>query len=110
VTLPDTDAKGHKLLPQTELSALAINDVALSFWPGEPFGMIATALRRESPFGRTVLVANTDDFKYYFAFEKEYGRYVWEQYGAGPTIYPPSAGDQLYAVALSQMKALKDST
>ena len=47
-------------------------------------GLIATALQRESPFDRTVLVANTDDFKYYFAFEKEYRRYQWEQYGAGP--------------------------
>ncbi len=105
--LPNADAKGTALRTRTELSALAINGVAFSFWPGEPFGMISTALQRESPFNRTVLVANTDDFKYYFALEKEYGKYQWERTGAGPTIYPVAAGDQLYARALADLKSLK---
>ncbi|MFB3893707.1 MAG: neutral/alkaline non-lysosomal ceramidase N-terminal domain-containing protein [Phycisphaerae bacterium] len=98
--------QGQPLFTRTRMSAVALNGTAISFWPGEAFGMITRRLQKESPFKRTVLVSNTDDFKYYFAFEKEYGKYVWDSDGARPSIYPVAAGDQLYKAALGLLRRI----
>ena len=104
VDLPDRSLKGEPLLPRTRTSVLAINGTAMNFWPGEAFGMIVRRLRAQSPFERTVVVSNTDDFKYYFALEEEYGRYRWEGDIALPNVYPPRGGDIVYDKALSLLR------
>lgn len=95
--LPETP--GKDLFNRTRTSVVALNDVALSFWPGEAFGMITRKLEAESPFKRTVLISNTDDFKYYFAMEKEFRKYKWESRGAQPSIYDVSGGDLMLKTA-----------
>ena len=104
VDLPDRSLKGEPLLPRTRTSVLAVNGTAMSFWPGEAFGMIVRRLRAQSPFERTVVISNTDDFKYYFALEEEYGRYRWEGDIALPNVYPPRGGDIVYDQALSLLR------
>ncbi len=95
---------------RTRASVVLLNDVALAYWPGEPFGMINRKLAAESPFKRTVVVANTDDFKFYFALADEFSRYQWDPLGARPSIYGVNAGDQVCAVILGMLREMKKST
>jgi hypothetical protein len=105
--IPDVEPGGELNL-RTRISALALNEVALSFWPGEPFSVIARRIESESPFATTAVVANTDDFKHYFSLEKDYARYEWDSDGARPSVYPVRAGDMLTDEMLALLRGLKE--
>jgi|GEM_PF-2239366 len=104
----DKKLKENKLsFTRTRLSVLILNGIALCFWPGEAFGMLTRKLYKDSPFKKTYLVGNTDDFKNYFVFKKEFLKYQWEKYGAKPWEYDLSGGDKLFKVNIELLKFLK---
>ena len=105
--LPMSGKPGACDYTHTRLSAVALDDVALSFWPGEAFGMITRRLEAESPFARTVLVSTTDDYKYYFALRAEFSKHTWDPGGAQPGHYALDAGDLLLSKSLELLNALK---
>jgi len=105
--LPDRKAgKRREICTRTVMSAMAINGHALSFWPGEPFGMVTKKVKAVSAFSNTTVIANTDDFKTYFVLEKEFHKYKWEA-GAKPWNYELKNGDRMAVLAVKLLKGLK---
>jgi hypothetical protein len=102
---PENAAKAN--FTRTRMSVVRLNDVALCLWPGEPFSMIARRLAAESPFARTALVSNADDFKYYFALACEFRKYAWDPDGAQPSLYALEDGDRLLELNLDMLRELK---
>ncbi len=105
--LPDRKAvRPKEIYTRTVMSAMTINGHALSFWPGEPFGMVTKKIKAASPFQDTTVVANTDDFKTYFVIEKEFEKYKWAT-GAKPWNYELKNGDRMAGLAVKLLKGLK---
>jgi len=106
--LPDRKAgKCGEIYTRTVMSAMAINGQALSFWPGEPFGMVTKKVKAFSPFSNTAVIANTDDFKTYFVIVKDFNKYKWDA-GAKPWNYEFKNGDRMTVLAVKLLKALKN--
>ena len=92
---------------RTRLSVMTLNDIALCFWPGEAFSMITKKIYRNSPFKKTYLVGNTDDFKNYFLFKKEYLKLKYDTRIGMPWEYDYSAGDMMYELDMELLAGAK---
>jgi hypothetical protein len=100
------DKDSNLSFTKTRLSVIRLNDIILCFWPGEAFSMITRKLYKNSPFKKTYLVGNTDDFKNYFVFKKEFKKYIWDKDGAKPWGYDLSAGDKIFKVNMELLKKM----
>src|SRR5690606_23117014 len=84
------------------LSLLVINDVALAGVSGEVLTAIGLRLKRESPFSRTLLIANCNGSSGYIPDDDAYEKVSYEILSS--RLYPGYAEDAIVTTLVSMMR------